>query len=100
MAVTRKPVARPHDMAEHTKPDEATIRAIIERGGSVAGENNATEVGRRLLQLRLPVELISRIDTALRSRTVPPSRHHWILEAIHEKLAREGGHEARERPAP
>ena len=100
MAVTRKPVARPHDMAEHTKPDEATIRAIIERGGSVAGENNATEVGRKLLQLRLPVALISRIDTALRSRTVPPSRHHWILEAIHEKLAREEGDEARERPAP
>ena len=88
-------------MAEHTKPDEATIRAIIERGGSVAGENNATEVGRRLLQLRLPVALISRIDTALRSRTVPPSRHHWILEAIHEKLAREeGDDEALEKPAP
>jgi hypothetical protein len=100
MAVTRKPVARPHDMAEHTKPDEATIRAIIERGGSVAGENNATEVERRLLQLRLPVALISRIDGALRSRAVPPSRHHWILEAIHEKLAREEGDEAREKPAP
>src|SRR5512132_3161195 len=100
MAVTRKPVARPHDMAEHTKPDEATIRAIIERGGSVAGENNATEVERRLLQLRLPVVLISRIDGALRSRAVPPSRHHWILEAIHEKLAREEGDEAREKPAP
>jgi hypothetical protein len=100
MAVTRKPVARPHDTAEHTKPDEATIRAIIERGGSVAGENNATEVERRLLQLRLPVALISRIDGALRSRAVPPSRHHWILEAIHEKLAREEGDEAREKPAP
>lgn len=100
MAVTRKPVARPHDMAEHTKPDEATIRAIIERGGSVAGENNATEVERRLLQLRLPVVLISRIDGALRSRAVPPSRHHWILEAIHEKLAREEGDEARQKPAP
>jgi hypothetical protein len=87
-------------MAEHTKPDEATIRAIIERGGSVAGENNATEVERRLLQLRLPVALISRIDGALRSRAVPPSRHHWILEAIHEKLAREEGDEAREKPAP
>lgn len=99
MAVTRKPVARPHALAEHT-PDEAMVRAIIERGGSVAGENNATEVGRRLLQLRLPVALISRIDIALRSRTVPPSRHHWILEAIYEKLAREEGDEARERPAP
>ena len=70
MAVTRKPVARPHALAEHT-PDEAMVRAIIERGGSVAGENN-----------------------------VPPSRHHWILEAIYEKLAREEGDEARERPAP
>ncbi len=100
MAVTRKPVARPQDTAEHGRPDEATIRAIIERGGSIAGENQADDIARKLLQLRLPVALIARIDTALRTRTVPPSRHHWILEAIHEKLAREEGDEARERPAP
>jgi hypothetical protein len=92
MAVTRKPVAKPEGVtAERAKPDEAAIRAIIERGGAVAGEGRTDDTGRKLLQLRLPTALIIRIDAALRTRDVPPSRHHWILEAIHEKLAREEG---------
>ena len=45
----------------------------------------------KLVQLRLSPQLIARIDTVLGARRVPPSRHHWILEAIHEKLEREEG---------
>jgi hypothetical protein len=75
-------------------PDEAAIRAVIERGGTVAGEGGRAdedEAVRKLLQLRLPTSLICRIDGVRRAHVVPPSRHHWILEAIHEKLLREEG---------
>ncbi|MDZ3838309.1 MAG: hypothetical protein U0S49_13150 [Rhodospirillales bacterium] len=92
MPVARKPVARPSASDAAAAPDEATIRAVIERGGTVAGEGGRPdEAVRKLLQLRLPTSLIDRIDGVRRAHVVPPSRHHWILEAIHEKLLREEG---------
>jgi hypothetical protein len=84
MAVTRKPQQK--DMATGA-PSETAIRAFIERGGSVPSEEGRT----KLVQLRLAPELIARIDTVLRAQRVPSSRHHWLLEAIHEKLDREEG---------
>jgi hypothetical protein len=87
MPVTRKP----HPKEEATgQPSETAIRTFIDRGGSVPGEG-ADDVRTKLVQLRLSPELIARIDTVLGTRRVPPSRHHWILEAIHEKLEREEG---------
>jgi len=76
MSISRKP-----------KPDvsEAAIRAVIEKGGSVAQDK--LEAGKKNLQLRLDVELIAQIDQARQKKSVPPSRHTWILEAIHEKLS-------------
>ena len=91
MAVTRKPVAKPGPTNNDANLDEATIRAVIERGGTVAGEGRPDEPVRKLLQLRMPTSLIDRIDGVRRAHVVPPSRHHWILEAIHEKLIREEG---------
>lgn len=85
MAVTRKPQST---AASAGQSSETAIRSFIERGGSVPGDE-AGGVRTKLVQLRLAPELIVRIDTMLRSRRVPPSRHHWILEAIHEKLERE-----------
>ena len=90
MPVTRKPQQKEAATGE---PSETAIRAFIDRGGNVPREE-ASEVRTKLVQLRLSSELIARIDTALRTRTVPPSRHHWILEAIHEKLAQEEHREA------
>jgi hypothetical protein len=88
MPVTRKPK---HKDALSGAPSETAIRAFIERGGSVPSEEDAAVVRTKLVQLRLASELIARIDTVLGTRRVPPSRHHWILEAIHEKLEREEG---------
>jgi hypothetical protein len=79
MAITKKP---------NTKPvaSEAEIKAIIEKGGSVA--KNELDSGKKNLQLRLDADLINMIDEVRKKRTVPPSRHTWILEAIHEKIER------------
>jgi hypothetical protein len=88
MPVTRKPQQKD---AATEEPSETAIRAFIERGGSVPREESAGAGRTKLVQLRLSSELITRIDTVLGTRRVPPSRHHWILEAIHEKLEREEG---------
>ena len=63
---------------------EAQIQAIIEKGGSVADVQQ--DAGKKNLQLRLEADLIGQIDTARKTKAVPPSRHTWILEAIYEKL--------------
>ena len=77
MAISRKP-------KNTTAVSEAAINAIIEKGGSVV--NDKPDLERKNLQLRLETDLIERIDKIRRKRMVPPSRHTWILEAIHEKL--------------
>ncbi len=79
MAITKRP----------TPPTEADVDRLIRKGGSVPGEQRSDNSGKpQLLQLRLPRSLVQEIDASLKSRTVPPSRHTWLLEAIHEKLKR------------
>lgn len=38
------------------------------------------------LKMRIPSELLKKVDEAVASRRPTPSRHQWILEAIYEKL--------------
>lgn len=80
MAISKKPVSK-------TTASEAAITAIIEKGGSIANEK--LDTGKKNLQLRLDSDLIAQIDSARKSKSVPPSRHSWILEAIFEKLQKE-----------
>jgi hypothetical protein len=68
---------------------EAVINAIIEKGGSVGVAENKQDSGKKNLQLRLESDLIDQIDKVRGKRTIPPSRHTWILEAIYEKLQNE-----------
>lgn len=79
MVIGRKP--------SKTDVSEAAINAIIEKGGSVAQDKN--DSGKKNLQLRLETDLIDQIDKIRRERTIQPSRHTWILEAIYEKLRNE-----------
>jgi hypothetical protein len=78
-------------MALRAKPqqtpvaDERRINELIEKGGAVpAGRGDKSRP--MLVQLRLSRDLIQRIDRDRKNRTVPPSRHAWILEALLEKL--------------
>lgn len=77
MTISRKP-------QKNTAASEAAIKAVIEKGGSIAKDN--PDSGKKNLQLRLETDLINQIDEIRKKRTIPPSRHTWILEAIHEKL--------------
>jgi hypothetical protein len=41
--------------------------------------------------LRVPSDLLQRIDRAVQTRRLPLPRHTWMLEALLEKLERETG---------
>lgn len=81
MAISRKP--------NPAKVSEEKIQSVINQGGSVAIKNKieTNEPEKKNLQLRLDAELIKRIDESRKKRAIPPPRHTWLLEAIHEKLA-------------
>lgn len=85
MAISRKP--RP--VASSTPAVD--IEALIHRGGSVPGEG-AGQARPRLASvvLRIPGEMLARVDAVVQARRVPTHRTTWILEAIAEKLEREG----------
>lgn len=89
MAIAKKPKLNPVPAA-----DENKIQALINKGGSVAVREEEVAAGLCRLQLRLDAGLISRVDAVRRNRLVAPSRHAWLLEAIHEKLQREEGKDA------
>jgi hypothetical protein len=47
------------------------------------------------LTVRLPEDLIKKIDEDLDHRDVPLSRNNWLLEAAIEKLRKVGSHGAK-----
>lgn len=88
MAITRKP-QRPSAAAA------ADVEALIRRGGSPSGvEPEETQPRPTPILLRIPADIMDRLDASLKARPVKLPRHTWILEAIHEKLTREmNGHD-------
>lgn len=82
-------------MALRSKPqqqsataDERRINELIEKGGTVPADDGDKSKP-MLVQLRLSRDLVQRIDRNRKKRTVPPSRHSWILEALLDKLKAE-----------
>ena len=83
MAISRKPKAA----GQGTDVD---IEALIHKGGSVAGQGTET-IKPKLAPviLRIPNQMLARVDASVEARVVPTPRTTWILEAIAEKLERE-----------
>jgi hypothetical protein len=85
MAIARKPKA-----STVGKPAGAVdIDALIHKGGSVASEKGRGDGKPTPLLLRVPSDILNRIDVSLKTRPIKTPRHTWILEAIVEKLERE-----------
>ena len=89
MALSRKP--------QRTSLADDQIDALISKGGEVPSEKakptkavfpNADRIVPT--QLRLPQSKLDEIDALSRKRRVKVSRHSWFLEAIEEKLERDG----------
>lgn len=89
MAITRKPKAATVATAG------VDIEALINKGGSVGGQPAmaaGVEEGASKpvpVVLRLPGDVLSQIDQALKGRRVRIPRHTWLLEAVVEKLERD-----------
>ena len=83
MAITKKP-----------KSSMATplvdVEALINKGGS-APKREAEKDGAVAVILRVPADVLSRVDAAVKARKNRTPRHTWLLEAVHEKLQREAG---------
>jgi hypothetical protein len=85
MALTKRPRV---DRAGKSELSEAEIAKRIDQGsGEPAYVHNEKRVG---VMLRLPQETALRIDAALARLPVRPTRHAWLMQAIEEKLERDG----------
>ena len=86
MALRRKPQS---ESKKTPSADERRIETLIDKEGSVAPDHEGGKGRPQLVQLRLPRDLVQRIDMARKHRIVAPSRHAWLLEALLEKLETE-----------
>jgi hypothetical protein len=86
MAVIRRP--KPALVATASPVD---VDALISKGGSVAraGTEPAAPAKTAPVVLRLPPDVLARVDRAVESRRVKVPRHTWLMEAVIEKLERE-----------
>ncbi len=84
MAVTRKPRVVP----------EHAIEALIAKGGSVAAPAAAPAPPPapdvKLVPVRIDPALLARLDQAVQAQPIKIPRNTWVLQAIVEKLARDG----------
>ena len=86
MAVTRRP--KPALVAATPPVD---VEALINKGGSVAraGAEPTSPAKTAPVVLRLPPDVLARVDRAVEARRVKVPRHTWLMEAVIEKLERE-----------
>ena len=81
MAVTRKPRVIP----------ENEIEALIAKGGSVATPaSSPPEPSVKMMPVRIDTTLLARIDRAVQAQPIKIPRNTWVLQAILEKVARDG----------
>ena len=66
-------------------PVAASIAKLNARAAGDTDQKTATQT----VVLRVPANLLVRLDGAVANRTVRVPRHTWLLEAISEKLERE-----------
>lgn len=83
MAIARKP------KSAEKKVKEQDINILINRGGSVAEEINNKQSEDKPILIRVPAEVLKRIDEVVTAKKIKIPRHTWLLEAVFEKLERE-----------
>lgn len=86
MAISRRP--KPSLVAVAPAVD---VDALINKGGSVArAVAGPAATGKPApVVLRLPPDVLTRIDRAVEARRVKVPRHTWLMEAVIEKLERD-----------
>jgi hypothetical protein len=87
MAVTRKP--KDEHTPEGPLQDDPAFQHYLRKGGSAAKPQQATPKDVRFT-LHIPGPLCQVLDQLREARPLKISRHQWVLEAILEKIRREG----------
>jgi hypothetical protein len=62
----------------------------MNRGAASAVNKRKPPAPRVPITIRLPKNVVHEIDLDLERRSVPVSRNNWLLEAVIEKLKRNG----------
>ena len=74
------------------KEKDIALLALIKKGGRSARplDDEADQIQEKRISLRIPENIAERIKYAAKARPVPLPSHTWILEAVLEKLKKEG----------
>jgi predicted HicB family RNase H-like nuclease len=100
-AKKRPPLIAPRPDIDNAPMKDEELLAFVKQGGVSAAEQQlekpvrgkaAKKAPKRRIgrTLRIPEAIHARIDVAIEARTLPISDNNWILEAIVEKLEKEG----------
>jgi len=83
MAISRKP------KQSSSTAKNVDVNALINKGGSVGGKNGGQERDAVPVILRVPEDILEKVDASVQARRIKTPRHTWLLEAVLEKLERE-----------
>ncbi len=83
MAVSRKPSPTTNATAKQRRS-----HGTVATPGTGAGAD-ATNGGERQVVLRIPEDILNRVDSVVQRKAIRIPRHTWLLEAVVEKLERE-----------
>jgi hypothetical protein len=63
------------------------VESLIQKGGSIAFCSE--KVSEKPVSLRIPSDMLEKIDFLIQNRPIKIPRHTWLLEALFEKIERE-----------
>jgi hypothetical protein len=86
MAITRKPTDE--SLPEGTVSNQSAYEAYLRKGGSAAHTQPGIPKDVRFT-LQIPGPLCQQLDQLRQQSPVKTSRHHWVLEAIAQRIQRE-----------
>jgi predicted DNA binding CopG/RHH family protein len=73
------------------KERDAALLALIKKGGrSARSLDDEDQIQEKRISLRIPEDVAERIKQAAKVRAIKTPNHTWIVEAVLEKLKREG----------
>jgi hypothetical protein len=91
MPITRKPTDE--ISPQEAVPNASAYEAYLQKGGSAASTQSGGPKDVRFT-LQIPGPLCQQVDQLRQQSPVKTSRHHWVLEAIAQRIQREAKAEA------
>ena len=86
MAISRKP-----RQAASAATKTVDVDALINKGGSIAEKNGGRGKETVPVILRVPEDVLQKVDASVQARRIKTPRNTWLLEAVLEKLESEAG---------